>query len=134
MMPCDSSIVMIASAAIASIPANFASDARSSSSLRVGGIDGVTSMRRELRRSATRCRVRRAQNAHLQSEIDVLGAMRDSELLVHALLVRVHGLGADEQLLADLRGRIPLGNQSKHFPLALCQGIEAIVVHLRRVL
>src|SRR5688500_7081214 len=102
---------MMASAAIERMPANFASDARSASSVRrcsseIAALSaaGFISLRRADPSSGARRRVRRAQDADLQREIHVLGAVRDPELLVHPLLVGVDRLGADEQLLPDLRG------------------------------
>src|SRR5678815_2859978 len=105
MMRCASSMVMIASAAIARIPANFASDARSSSSLRQRSArSSVMSVR--LCRSAPGWRVCRPEDPDLQREVHVLGAMGDPQLFVDALLVCIDGLRADEQLLADLRRRV----------------------------
>src|ERR671912_1555085 len=126
-MRCSSSTVMMASAAIARMPANFASDARSASSVRrcssaIAALSaaGFMSLRADPSSGAGR-RVRRTQDADLQREIHVLGAVRDPELLVHPLLVGVDRLGADEQLLPDLRGRVALGNEAQHVTLALRQ-------------
>src|SRR5215204_4001371 len=116
-MRCDSSIVMIASAAMARMPANFASDARSSSSLRLGviGVNAACNAGSTPRRGGRR----RSEDADSERKVDVLGAMGNAELLVHTLLVGVHGLRADEQLLADLGGRVALGHESEHVAFAL---------------
>ena len=50
------------------------------------------------------------------------------------LLVRVHRLGTDEQLLTDLGRRVPLGRQSQHIALTLGQSFVPFTILLLRVL
>src|SRR4051812_30836546 len=125
---------MIASAAIARIPENFSSDARSSSCT-------VCCSRSRLRtyhcctpRSASRApaisdgmsRSGLRENSELQSHLDVIGAMRQAELLLNALLVSIHRLRADEELLTNLGRGVTLRHETQHVALALRELVEPL--------
>src|SRR5689334_115196 len=142
MMRCDPSTVMIASAAIPRIPENFASDSRSASS---------TCCPERSRASTMTCRIRtRTRTAltmtsaidrsilHEESqskrELDVVGPMRQPELLLNALLVCVDRLRTDIQLLSDLWRRVPLRHEAKHVSFTLRQLVELLAFRLRRIL
>ena len=46
-------------------------------------------------------------------ELNVVRTMRQTQLLLNALFVRVDGLRADEELLADLRSGVPLSDEAQ---------------------
>src|SRR5579863_8065265 len=58
--------------------------------------------------------------------------MRDADLVLDALLVRIDRLGVDGQLFTDLRRRVSLGDEAQHVALALSQALEAIDISLVR--
>src|SRR3954469_16766581 len=60
------------------------------------------------------------EESETKAELHVVGPVREAQLLGDALLVRLHGLGADAQLLADLGRRVAAGHENQHisFPLA----------------
>src|SRR5512146_1536700 len=74
-----------------------------------------------------------AQQPQAQGELHVLGTVRQSDLLMNALLVSVHRLGADPQLLSDFRRGVPLGGIAEHLALALGESLEAVPIQLQRV-
>src|SRR6185437_9481221 len=133
---------MIASAAMARMPEYFASDARSASSAR----SCVMSRERmyscwaasrtiaapAISHAVSTSRLR--ENTQLQRELYVVRPVRQPELLLDALLVRVDGLRADEQLLADLRRRVALGHVAQYVALALSQLLELVALRGRRIL
>src|SRR6185437_7698553 len=133
---------MMASAAMARMPEYFASDARNASSAR----SCVTSRERmyncwaasrtiaapAISHAMTTSRLR--EDTQLERELNVVRPVRQSELLLDALLVGVDGLGTDEQLLADLRRRVPLRHEAQHVALALRQLLELIALGRRRIL
>src|SRR6185503_18447062 len=45
------------------------------------------------------------------------------------LLVRIHRLGTDEQLLADFGRRVSTGNEAQNVALALRELLEALALH-----
>src|SRR4051812_41695155 len=59
-------------------------------------------------------------------QLYVLCAMRESRLLVNALLVRVDRLRADQEPFADLWRRVALSDESKHVSLAGRQLVIAL--------
>src|SRR6187200_2945272 len=123
------STVMIASAAMPRMPANFISDARSASStlLRALNRDSTSNCRASTNASAvltTRSEIDRSglhEKSELQRELNVLRSMRQTQLLLNSLLVGVDRFRTDEQALTNLRRRIPLCNEAQHVTLALRQ-------------
>src|SRR5215211_4227553 len=100
------------------MPENFASDARNASSTRWRARSRDSTMNCRTRTSASRPlttsrevdRSRLHEKAQLERELHVVGSMRQSELLLNALLIGVDGLRADEQPLADFRRGVALGD------------------------
>src|SRR4051812_17806410 len=74
------------------------------------------------------------EQAETQRELHVVRAMVEVELFLNALLVRVDGLRADEQLLADLRRRVALADEPQHVALAHSQLLVTLAVRLRGIL
>src|SRR3954470_22068879 len=72
------------------------------------------------------------EQAQLQRKLHVVSAVGNPELLLDALLVRVHRLRADEELLTDFRRGIALRYEAEHVLLALRQVLESVVFGLRR--
>src|SRR6185503_6202033 len=63
--------------------------------IRMVSCNGPDRPRRHLGRSGLR------EQAQLQGKLNVVRSMREAKLFLDALLVRIHRLGTDEQLLAD---------------------------------
>src|SRR4051812_13584037 len=59
----------------------------------------------------------RLQQSQTETELDVIGAVRQAELLGNALLVRLDGLRTDEQPLADLGRGVAAGDVDEHVAL-----------------
>src|SRR6476661_2807384 len=105
---------MIASAAMPRMPENFASDARNASSIRLRARSRDSTTNWRTRTSASRPlttsnevdRSRLHEKAELERQLHVVRSVRQPELFLNALLVRVHRLWADEQTLADLGCRV----------------------------
>src|SRR5688572_33368834 len=74
------------------------------------------------------------EQAELERKLHVFSAMCEAELLLDALLVRVHRLRADEEALANLRRGVALCNEAKHVALSLCQRFVAIALRLHGIL
>src|SRR5438270_8953004 len=64
-------------------------------------------------------RSHRLQQPEPETELHVVGAVREAELLGDTLLVRLHRLGADEEPLADLRRGVAAGDMDEHVALTL---------------
>src|SRR6185437_17047634 len=75
-----------------------------------------------------------AQQPQAQRELHILGAMRQADFLMNALLVGVHRLGADPQLLADFGRGVALGRIAEDLALTLGESLEAVAIRLQRVL
>src|SRR5450759_2276505 len=60
----------------------------------------------------------------LEREVDVIATVRKPKFLVDPLLVGVDGLGADEQLLANLGRAVPAGDELEDVLLALGEFLE----------
>ena len=92
-----------------------------------------TSASRPLTTSNEVDRSRLHEKAELERELHVVRSVRQAELFLNALLVRVDGFGTDEQTLADLRRRVALGNETQHVSLALCQLVEPLALRFCRI-
>src|SRR5436190_13693595 len=132
---------MIASAAMPRMPENFASDARNASSIRLRARSRDSTMncrtstnaRRPLTTRNEVDRSRLHEKAELECELHVVRSVRQPELFLDALLVRVHRLWADEQTLTDLRRRIALRDEPEDVSLALRELVEALTLRFCRV-
>src|SRR4051812_16099033 len=69
----------------------------------------------------------------LEREAHVSRAVPQPELLLDALLVRVHRLGGDAELAADLRTVVADGNQLQHRLLAITQRLVLREVAVRMI-
>src|SRR5690606_20374409 len=70
------------------------------------------------------------QHPCADGKTDELGAVGEPEFLHDAGTVGVDGLGADEELLADLAGAVALDGEGHHFPLALAQLGQRVLLGL----
>src|SRR5829696_254846 len=72
-------------------------------------------------RSAAGASRRGREEAQLERRAHVLGALDEAHLVVDAAPVRVGGLGADVEALADLRRRVALRHEQEDLALAVAQ-------------
>src|SRR6476659_6067303 len=127
---------MIASAAMARIPENFPSEARSASSTRRRARNRVSTMNCRASTSASRTlttsnevdRSRLHEKAELERKLHVVRSVRQAELFLNPLLVRIHRLRADEQTLPNLRRGVPLRNETPDVSLALSELVEPLTL------
>src|SRR5262245_6438551 len=73
------------------------------------------------------------EESELQRELNIVRPVRQTKLLLNALLVRVDRFRAEEQFLTDLGRRVTLRDEAQHVALALRELLEAIALGLRRI-
>src|SRR5258708_16818069 len=61
----------------------------------------------------------RLKQSELEGKLHVIGAVREAQLVVDALLVGVHRLGADRELLANFWRGIAFSDEAHHGALAV---------------